>query len=54
MPLNRPPPSLRDLLLRSDFGRAAPERVAELLLRTADPAFESRNERTVEPLRRAS
>lgn len=30
-------PSLRDLLLASDFGRAHPRRVDELLDRCADP-----------------
>lgn len=40
---NRRQPSLRDLLLRSNFGRADPRRVAELLDRAADPATEDRN-----------
>lgn len=40
------PPSLRDLLLRSDFGRANPRRVDELL-RDVTPA-------TVKPLREAT
>lgn len=37
------PPSLRDLLLRSDMGRANPARVDELLDRAADPTTELRN-----------
>jgi hypothetical protein len=36
------PLSLRELLLLSDFGRANPARVEELLNRCADPATESR------------
>lgn len=36
--------SLRDLLLSSDFGRANPRRVDELLDRLADPVTESRVE----------
>lgn len=35
-------PSLRDLLLRSDFGRANPRRVDELLDRTAASLLEDR------------
>lgn len=38
-----PPPSLRDLLLSSDFGRANPRRVEELLDRVADPVTETRS-----------
>lgn len=41
-------PSLRDLLLLSDFGRANPRRVAELLDRVSDPLTEQRNERVQE------
>lgn len=41
----RAPLSLRDLLLSSDFGRANPARVDELLDRLADPSTESRTER---------
>lgn len=37
-----PPLSLRELLLSSDFGRANPRRVEELLARLADPTVESR------------
>lgn len=45
MPAPRPSPlSLRDLLLSSDFGRANPTRVDELLDRLADPVTESRTE----------
>lgn len=40
--------SLRDLLLSSDFGRANPQRVAELLDRASDPLTETRNERQPE------
>jgi hypothetical protein len=40
-------PSLRDLLLRFDFGRADPARVEELIERCADPLTEVRNEREV-------
>lgn len=39
----RTPPSLRDLLLSSDFGRVNPRRVEELLDRLADPSTESRS-----------
>lgn len=37
------PLPLRELLLRSDFGRLNPRRVSELLDRTADPLTECRN-----------
>lgn len=37
--------SLRELLLSSDFGRANPTRVDELLDRLADPSTESRTDR---------
>ena len=37
-----PPLSLRELLLSSDFGRANPRRVEELLDRLADLLTESR------------
>ncbi len=40
----RSPLSLRDLLLLSDFGRANPARVDELLDRVADPLTEDRAE----------
>lgn len=38
------PPTLRELLLLSDFGRANPARVEELLDRVADPVTELRND----------
>jgi len=41
---SNPPPTLLDLLLRSSFGRADPERARALLDRVADPLFEARNE----------
>jgi len=37
-----PRPSLRDLLLRSDFGRHDPARIDELLDRCVDPVLEDR------------
>lgn len=43
-PNSRTAPTLRDLLLSSDFGRANPRRVEELLDRLADPVTETRNE----------
>lgn len=39
-----PPLSLRELLLSSDFGRANPRRVEELLDRLADPTTECRSD----------
>jgi len=45
-PLADTSPSLRDLLLRSDFARAAPHRVDELLDRCADPLTEDRSTST--------
>lgn len=39
------PRTLYELLLLSDFGRANPDRVRELLDRCADPVTEDRNER---------
>jgi hypothetical protein len=41
-PRSPSPPTVRDLLLRSDMGRANPRRVDELLDRLADPLTESR------------
>lgn len=39
----RPVRTLFDLLMLSDFGRANPARVRELLDRCADPSTEDRN-----------
>lgn len=39
------PRTLYELLLLSDFGRANPDRVRELLDSCADPVTEDRNER---------